>query len=172
MSKAARASTCKYGGVVCLTVHAPVSALCLVHLTLGGMGEARELAEFKELAVSAGAQCVALVTGSRQTPDPHFFIGSGKAREVRDSVDQEQAELVICDHELSPSQERNLESFLKCRVLGRTGLILDIFAQRARSFEGKLQVELAQLRSYGDPLGAWLDPFGAAKGRYWLARSW
>ena len=117
----------------------------LVHLTLGNGEETRELGEFKELAASAGAQCVSLITGTRQAPDPHFFIGSGKAREVHDTLIREQAELVIFDHDLSPSQERNLEAFLQCRVLSRTGLILDIFAQRARSFEGKLQVELAQL---------------------------
>ncbi len=119
----------------------------LVHLTLAGDDLGPDaLREFRELAVSAGAQPVAVVTGTRKAPDPRLFVGSGKAEEVRELVVANAAELVIFDHELSPSQERNLERLLQCRVLDRTGLILDIFAQRARSFEGKLQVELAQLR--------------------------
>ena len=89
---------------------------------------------------------MALITGSRRAPDPRYFIGSGKAEEVRDRVREEEAEVAIFNHALSPSQERNLEQLLQCRVLDRVGLILDIFAQRARSHEGKLQVELAQLR--------------------------
>lgn len=117
----------------------------LVHLELPGTDGARDLGEFQALAASAGAMCVAVVKGTRKTPDPRLFIGSGKTEEVREIVGRDQAELVIFNHALSPSQERNLERFLECRVLDRTGLILDIFAQRARSFEGKLQVELAQL---------------------------
>lgn len=104
-----------------------------------------DLQEFKELAISAGAQIVDIVQGTRQSPDSRYFVGSGKVEEIRQYVEQQQVELVLFNHSLSPSQERNLESALKCRVLDRTGLILDIFAQRARSFEGKLQVELAQL---------------------------
>src|SRR5688572_20880341 len=87
-----------------------------------------------------------MVTGTRRAPDPRLYIGSGKAEEIRGLVAATGADLVLFDHALSPSQERNLEALLKCRVLDRTGLILDIFAQRARSFEGQLQVELAQLR--------------------------
>ncbi|HXH01905.1 MAG TPA: ribosome rescue GTPase HflX [Candidatus Competibacteraceae bacterium] len=118
----------------------------LVHLSLSaGEGE-RDLEEFRALAASAGARCVGMVGGSRRVPDARLFVGSGKAEEIRDLVQNTGAELVIFDHDLTPSQERNLESLLKCRVVDRTGLILDIFAQRARSFEGKLQVELAQLR--------------------------
>ncbi len=117
----------------------------LVHVALNAEVDARELAEFEELATSAGAVRVAVVTGSRRAPDARWFIGSGKAEEIRDRVAAEAAELVIFDHELTPGQERNLEALFKCRVVDRTGLILDIFAQRARSFEGKLQVELAQL---------------------------
>lgn len=118
----------------------------LVHLALSGDAqEARAIAEFQELVAAAGALHVGLVTGSRRNPDARFFMGSGKAEEVRLAVAQLGAQLVIVDHLLSPSQERNLESLLQCRVVDRTGLILDIFAQRARSFEGKLQVELAQL---------------------------
>jgi len=112
----------------------------------GGVPDPDQLAEFRELTTSAGASPVAIVTGKRKSPDPRFFIGKGKVEEVLASVQMEGAELVIFNHALSPSQERNLEQKLQCRVVDRTGLILDIFAQRARSFEGKLQVELAQLR--------------------------
>lgn len=118
----------------------------LVHLALPDMQASDDGVEFSELARSAGAEPVAMVTGSRQAPDPRLFVGSGKAEEIRREVETRDADLVIFDHELSPSQERNLERLFRCRVLDRTGLILDIFAQRARSHEGKLQVELAQLR--------------------------
>jgi GTP-binding protein HflX len=118
----------------------------LVHLTLDRSEDAQDFAEFQELAASAGAECTVLITGRRSAPDSRLFVGSGKAEEIREAAQQGNAKLVIFDHTLSPSQERNLEAFLECRVIDRTGLILDIFAQRARSFEGKLQVELAQLR--------------------------
>ncbi len=101
--------------------------------------------EFLELVTSTQAHVLDSVSVSIRNPHPRFFLGTGKAEEVADLVQQASAELVIVDHALSPSQERNLEALLKCRVLDRAGLILDIFAQRARSFEGKLQVELAQL---------------------------
>ncbi len=115
----------------------------LVHLHLRAASE--DLAEFDELARSAGAQVMAVLTGSRITPDAKYFIGSGKLQELQQLVEHYQADTVLINHPLSPSQERNLESALKVRVVDRNGLILDIFAQRARSFEGKLQVELAQL---------------------------
>jgi GTP-binding protein HflX len=119
----------------------------LVHLALiGVIDEASDIAEFEELALSAGAECAGVIQGSRRTPDARFFVGRGKVEEIRDTVHATGAEVVIFNHPLSPNQERNLEAFLKCRVLDRAALILDIFAQRARSFEGKLQVELAQLR--------------------------
>ncbi|MGH8279170.1 MAG: ribosome rescue GTPase HflX [Gammaproteobacteria bacterium] len=118
----------------------------LVHLNLNPADGDALLCEFAELARAAGAEIVATVTGNRRVPEPHFFIGTGKAEEVRSAVRSTGADLVLVNHALSPSQERNLEEFLSCRVLDRTGLILDIFAQRARSFDGKLQVELAQLR--------------------------
>jgi GTP-binding protein HflX len=118
----------------------------IVHLAAVGGDGCGGLSELQELAASAGAHCVGQVCSSRTTPDSRFFVGSGKVEEIRAVVARECAELVIVNHDLSPSQERNLESFLRCRVIGRTGLILDIFAQRARSFEGKLQVELAQLK--------------------------
>jgi GTP-binding protein HflX len=104
------------------------------------------LQEFIDLASSAGAEVLELLTVSRRQPDPGLYVGKGKAEEIRALVAAHEAELVIFDNALSPSQERNLEKLFQCRVLDRTGLILDIFAQRARSFEGKLQVELAQLR--------------------------
>ncbi len=116
----------------------------LVHLEQAGSG-AEELQEFQQLASAAGAEAVAQVLGSARTPDPGLFVGTGKAEEIRQAVVGTGAQLAIFDHDLSPSQERNLERLLGCRVVDRTGLILDIFAQRARSFEGKLQVELAQL---------------------------
>ncbi len=118
----------------------------LVHITLESEYEREDPAEFEELALSAGALPVAYITGSRRHPSPSHFIGSGKLEEIRAAIHSHKAELVLFNHALSPSQERNLESELKCRVLDRTGLILDIFAQRARSHEGKLQVELAQLQ--------------------------
>jgi len=118
----------------------------LVHVGLHGPPVSEELEEFAELAKSAGADPLALLSTQRKTPDSRLFIGSGKAEEVRSEVLAHGADLVIFDNPLSPSQERNLEKLLQCRVLDRTGLILDIFAQRARSHEGKLQVELAQLR--------------------------
>jgi GTP-binding protein HflX len=118
----------------------------LVRIGLGGPPGKDELSEFEALASSAGADVLRLVTGTRRAPDPRLFIGSGKAEEIRELVAATGADLVLFDHALSPSQERNLEALFKCRVLDRTGLILDIFAQRARSFEGQLQVELAQLK--------------------------
>ncbi len=118
----------------------------LVHLDLGIKAGQEALDEFKLLAHSAGAELVALVRGSRKSPDRRLFIGKGKAAEIKAIIAEEGAELVVFNHSLSPSQERNLEQEFQCRVVDRTGLILDIFAQRARTFEGKLQVELAQLR--------------------------
>lgn len=118
----------------------------LVHMALGKPLDADDLQEFIDLAESAGAEPLEVVSGSRNQPEPRLFVGKGKAEEIKQLVDSLDAELVIFDHSLSPSQERNLEQYLKCRVLDRSGLILDIFAQRARSFEGKLQVELAQLQ--------------------------
>ncbi|MFG6175902.1 ribosome rescue GTPase HflX [Halomonas sp. THAF12] len=117
----------------------------LVHVDFQDEQEREDAGEFLELVRSAGAEPATLLTGSRNRPDPRAFIGSGKVEELRDALQVHKAELVIFNHALSPSQERNLEQSLKCRVLDRTGLILDIFAQRARTHEGKLQVELAQL---------------------------
>jgi GTPase len=117
----------------------------LVHVDFHDEQEREDPGEFLELVRSAGAEPATLLTGSRHRPDPRTFVGSGKVEELREAMAVHGAELVIFNHALSPSQERNLERVLKCRVLDRTGLILDIFAQRARTHEGKLQVELAQL---------------------------
>ena len=118
----------------------------LVHMDIYDDAHRENLSEFKELVVSSGAEIMAITTTSRQRADPKYFIGSGKAREIAELVKQYDADIVLFNHQLAASQERNLERLIECRVLDRTGLILDIFAQRARSFEGKLQVELAQLK--------------------------
>jgi len=118
----------------------------LVHLEFSQFNQPYALEEFKELVIGAGAEPIAIVTGSRRAPDPKFFVGSGKVEEIKQFVKDADAEIVLFNHALSPVQERNLEREFQCRVLDRTGLILDIFAQRARTHEGKLQVELAQLR--------------------------
>ena len=118
----------------------------LVHMDTSDEERREDLSEFVELVTSAGAEILHTATSSRHTPDPKYFIGKGKASEIKQLVSETKADLVLFNHSLSPSQERNLERELKCRVLDRAGLILDIFAQRARSFEGKLQVELAQLK--------------------------
>lgn len=118
----------------------------LVHVAFKHGFSTPALDEFRELAASAGADAIALLESQRDRPDPKYFIGSGKAEELRALVAEQQADVVLVNNELSPGQERNLERLLHCRVIDRTRLILDIFAQRARSFEGKLQVELAQLK--------------------------
>jgi GTPase len=118
----------------------------LVRLGFGAPVDPEDLRELEQLARSAGAQPVATVIGRRERPDPRFFMGSGKADEVRDAAAAAEADVILVDHALSPSQERNLEEHVGRRVLDRNSLILDIFAQRARSFEGKLEVELAQLK--------------------------
>ena len=118
----------------------------LVHIKLNSESEPEDPREFEELVISAGGDPVEFLTGSRQSPSAKFFVGSGKLEESSAAVKSADAQLVIFIHNLSPSQERNIEAELKCRVLDRTGLILDIFAQRARTHEGKLQVELAQLQ--------------------------
>lgn len=116
----------------------------LVHLTFHSGQE--DLLELKELAKSAGTDPVYVVTGSRKKPDPKYFVGKGKLEELKGIIETYEADIVLFNHPLSPSQERNLEGFLGVRVVDRNGLILDIFAQRAQTFEGKLQVELAQLQ--------------------------
>ena len=119
----------------------------LVHIELNSTRYApNSLDEFKQLALSSGLNIVDTITVKRNFTKAQFLIGTGKVDELTDIVSEHEIDLVIFSLELSPSQERNLEKALKCQVMDRTGLILDIFALRASSFEGKLQVELAQLR--------------------------
>lgn len=118
----------------------------LVHIWFSQDKETEDLQEFETLVSSSGVEALRVITGSRKAPHPKYFVGEGKAVEVAEAVKATGASVVIFDHALSPAQERNLERLCECRVIDRTGLILDIFAQRARTHEGKLQVELAQLR--------------------------
>lgn len=118
----------------------------LVHIYFSQDKNSEDLREFEALVSSAGVEALQIVTGSRKAQHPKFFVGEGKAVEIADAVKTSGATVVLFDHALSPAQERNLERLCECRVIDRTGLILDIFAQRARTHEGKLQVELAQLR--------------------------
>ena len=118
----------------------------LVYANFSSSLNDEEIEEFRELAKSAGVEPVATVTSARKIPDPRYLIGEAKAEEIREAINSSKADVVLVDYALSPSQERNLEKFLQCRVLDRTGLILDIFAQRATTHEGRLQVELAQLK--------------------------
>ena len=117
----------------------------LVGLDFGKTDYAESLEEAKQLASSAGVGALTVVKGRREKPDPALFAGKGKVDEIAQAVAQTNSPITIFNHELSPVQERNLEKRLQCRVIDRTSLILDIFAQRARSHEGKVQVELAQL---------------------------
>ncbi|MCP3044776.1 ribosome rescue GTPase HflX [Xanthomonas euvesicatoria] len=118
----------------------------LIQTHSGGPAEDDVMEEFADLAKSAGATVAATLIARIDKPSPSTLIGSGKLEEVKAAAEATGADLVLVNHTLSPGQERNLERYLERRVIDRTGLILDIFAQRARSHEGKLQVELAQLR--------------------------
>jgi len=118
----------------------------LVHIELPDSHNKEDKDEFVDLVVSAGLTIKAMVGGSRQSPHARYFIGTGKADEIKQIVEDTGADVVLFNHRLSPAQERNIEELVCCRVIDRTGLILDIFAQRAKTHEGKLQVELAQLR--------------------------
>lgn len=118
----------------------------LVHVNFSDESDREDLEELGLLVSSAGVTASTVITTSRQNPDAKYYVGTGKAQEIADAVQAVGADIVIFNHSLSPSQERNLEALFQCRVLDRTGLILDIFAQRARTHEGKLQVELAQLK--------------------------
>jgi GTP-binding protein HflX len=118
----------------------------LVHLDFPDDNTREDLQEFEMLVSSAGITALNTITGKRATPHPKYFVGTGKVQEVADAVRMFDANIVLFNHSLSPSQEKNIEALCQCRVVDRTTLILDIFAQRARTHEGKLQVELAQLR--------------------------
>jgi len=121
------------------------AAAVLVGMDFGADGYAESLEELRLLAQSAGLQPLALIQGRRQRPDSALYAGSGKVQEIAAAVREHRAVVVVFNHELSPAQQRNLEQALDCPVIDRTSLILGIFARRARSHEGKLQVELAQL---------------------------
>ena len=125
--------------------HAGNDRAVLVQLAFGKTALTDDLEELQALAASAGVDTAALITGKRDRPDPALYAGKGKVEEVGAACAEHAAELVIFNHSLSGAQERNLEKALSCRVIDRRSLILDIFAQRARSAEGKLAVELAQL---------------------------
>src|SRR5690625_4971000 len=118
----------------------------LVHVDFPGEHAAEELSEFHHLVTSSGADVVGELLAKRSSPDPATYIGSGKVQELAELVESTEADLVLFNHPLSPAQERNLQRAVGVRVLDRTGLILDIFALRARTHEGRLQVELAQLQ--------------------------
>ena len=117
----------------------------LVSIDFGDADYEESLEELKQLAVGAGIRIRGVLESKRDKPDAKYYLGSGKAEELAGMVKATESRVVIFNHDLSPSQQRNLERLLECRVADRTGLILDIFAQRAKSHEGKLQVELAQL---------------------------
>ena len=117
----------------------------LVSVDFGESDYQESLEELRQLSLSAGLQVRGAIEGKRSTPDAKFFIGSGKADELLIAMQASDCNIAVFNHDLSPSQQRNLERFLQARVVDRTGLILDIFSQRAQSHEGKLQVELAQL---------------------------
>ena len=122
------------------------------------------LTELQALLETAGGECVGKVLQSRPTPDPHSFVGQGKAEEIRDLVKETGAKLVIFDNDLTPSQIKALEGLTGASVLDRSALILDIFAQRAKTREGKLQVELAQYQYYLPRLTVWNETMGRLGG--------
>lgn len=127
------------------SVHAINNAI-VVHCFFEQSKNTDDLTEFLLLAKSANVHILNVITATRSTPQAKYFVGSGKAEEIADAVRQYNADLILVNHSLTPAQARNLEALCDCRVVDRNGLILDIFAQRARSHEGKLQVELAQLK--------------------------
>ncbi len=137
----------------------------LVHLRLDGKKRSdTDLDELRLLTESAGAEVCGTITGSRVKPDAGSFVGKGKVKEIQTEVARNRADVVVVNHVLSPVQERNLERAVECRVLDRTGLILDIFAQRAHSHEGQLQVELAQLEHLATRLVRGWTHLGRQKG--------
>lgn len=136
----------------------------LVHLDIREMIDPDDLEEFRLLVHSAGANELDIITGTRDKPHAKYFVGTGKAEEIAQKVAETSADIVLFNHKLTPSQERNLEKILQCRVVDRMGLILDIFAKRARTYEGKLQVELAQLTHLSSRLVRGYAHLGQQKG--------
>ena len=145
-------------------LHSGGERAVLVQIASDGGANEPDLGEFIELVRSAGGEPASVVRGSRRTTTEKYFVGQGKLDEIGEEVANAEAELVVFNHALSPSQERNLEAYLQCRVIARTGLILDIFAQRARPHEGKLQVELAQLQHVSTRLIRGWTPLERQKG--------
>lgn len=136
----------------------------LVHLDIREMIDPDDLEEFRLLVHSAGVNELDIITGTRSKPHAKYFVGTGKAEEIAQKVTETNADIVLFNHKLTPSQERNLEKILQCRVVDRMGLILDIFAKRARTYEGKLQVELAQLTHLSSRLVRGYAHLGQQKG--------
>ena len=124
----------------------PIDCAVIVHVNFKKLEAREDLEEFQELVTSSGCQIVDIVTTTRESSDRRYFVGSGTAEKILAAVQDHKATVVLFNHALTPGQVRNLVNYLSCRVIDRTGLILDIFAARARTFEGKLQVELAQLQ--------------------------
>jgi len=145
--------------------HAGSERVVLVSLDFGEPDYADSVEELHRLAESAQLEVAGLVEGRRARPDAALFAGSGKVEEIAAMVQSTEAGVVIFNHALSPAQERNLEKILQCRVVDRTSLILDIFARRAQSAEGQLQIELAQLGHISTRLGTWLDSPGTPERR-------
>ncbi|MBU1310811.1 MAG: GTPase HflX [Gammaproteobacteria bacterium] len=141
-----------------------VEQAILVHVNFSQHHNSEDLGKLRLLVSSAGVNAVQEVTTNRSAPDAKFFVGSGKAQDIADLIEQTGATLVIFNHALSPAQTRNLERLCLARVIDRTTLILDIFAQRARTFEGKLQVELAQLQHLASRLVRGWDSLDRQKG--------
>ena len=143
----------------------------VVHVFFSQNKNIEDLQEFQLLAESANVEILQIITTSRATPQAKYFIGEGKAQEIADAVKALDADVVLVNHQLTPAQTRNLESICQCRVVDRTGVILDIFAQRARSHEGKLQVELAQLKHLSTRLVRRKTGLDQQKGAGWITWS-
>ena len=142
----------------------------LIHPEFGKSPDQAHTDEFRLLADSAGAQEIDVITYSRPKAESRFLIGQGKIAEITDFVRDQDIELLLFNYELSPSQERNIEKACQCRVLDRTGLILDIFAQRARSYEGKLQVEARTVKIYLHSFNTRMD--SPRKTKRWNRITW
>lgn len=141
----------------------------LVYIYFSQDRDTDDLLEFESLVSSAGIESLQVITGSRKAAHSKYFEGEGKAEEIAQAVKATDAFVVLFNHALTPAQERNLERLCECRVIDRTGLILDIFAQRARTHEEKLQVELAQLRHLATRLVRGWTHLERQKGEDWPA---
>ncbi len=140
------------GQVICATESDQESAIIVRQIAADSIDNAERLEEIQFLIQSAGAQVVGVILSKRHHPDSATYIGKGKVEEIRELAAATHADVIVVDHAISPTQERNLERRVRCRVIDRTRLILDIFSSRASSAEGKLQVELAQLKHWSTRL--------------------